>query len=184
VKPDCFIPRRTGAHKSPRWSAERRTSRVMGREAPAGACGPPSLARRRVPLHPSACRRSASLFSEEGNMQTSEGLMPREKDTACLRVPGALQHVVMQCRPGTPVSSRGPRNRGPGSAVHRYACAPRCTASGTRDLLHCETLPHAAIARRRRAWTRSWIMRATCLPIPPCPSALSVMRIIDPICYG
>ena len=62
VKPSCFIPRRTGAHKSLRWSAERRASRVMGRKAPAGACGPPSLARRRVPLHPSACRRSASLF--------------------------------------------------------------------------------------------------------------------------
>ena len=27
----------------------------------ASACGPPSLARRRVPLHPSACRRSAPL---------------------------------------------------------------------------------------------------------------------------
>ncbi len=49
------------------------------------ACGPTSLARRRVPLHPSACRRSASLVGDEGNRQTSEGLMPRENDEVCPR---------------------------------------------------------------------------------------------------
>ena len=36
-------------------------------------CGPTSLARRRVPLHPSACRRSASLVLCEGTIwQASE----------------------------------------------------------------------------------------------------------------
>ena len=58
VKPSCFVPRGTGRHKSrggaprgehPRWDARRLAS----------ACGRTSLARRRVPLHPSACRRSA-----------------------------------------------------------------------------------------------------------------------------
>ena len=33
MKPDCFIPRRTGAHKSPRWSAERRAF-PLERKAP------------------------------------------------------------------------------------------------------------------------------------------------------
>jgi hypothetical protein len=37
-------------------------------------------------------------------------------DSAC--VPGAAQHEVVRCRPGTvPVRVRG----GPGSAVHRFA---------------------------------------------------------------
>ena len=56
--------------QTPRWSAERRASYVTGREAPREsafarvfnalcACGLASLARERVPLHPSACRRSA-----------------------------------------------------------------------------------------------------------------------------
>jgi len=54
-------PRRARSQQPPRWSAERRASRVMGRKAPRSACGRTSLARRRVPLHPSACRRSASL---------------------------------------------------------------------------------------------------------------------------
>ena len=62
----------SGANKPPRWSAERRASYVTGRKAPAGACGPTSLARRRVPLHPSAFRRSASLTFGEGKPQTSE----------------------------------------------------------------------------------------------------------------
>jgi hypothetical protein len=44
----------------------------------ASACGPASLARRRVPLHPSACRRSASLTFGEGNIQTSEDNTSRE----------------------------------------------------------------------------------------------------------
>ncbi len=73
-----------GAKKSPRWSAERRASpgcvdcaswSARGRKASADACGPTSLARRRVPLHPSACRRSApSRLSEGKTWQTSDVL--------------------------------------------------------------------------------------------------------------
>ena len=63
-------PARDRANKPPRWSAERRASPypqtaqacLRGTQGRALApCGPTSLARRRVPLHPSACRRSASL---------------------------------------------------------------------------------------------------------------------------
>ena len=64
-------PRRARSQQPSRWSAERRAS-PMRRKAPSDsaftrvfvalcACGPTSLARRRVPLHPSACRRSAPL---------------------------------------------------------------------------------------------------------------------------
>src|SRR6201991_4217790 len=69
--------------KSPRWSAERRTL-PLEPEAAAAACGPTSLARSRVPLHPSACRRSASLIGLR-DKQTSEEIKPREKDDACGR---------------------------------------------------------------------------------------------------
>jgi hypothetical protein len=41
------------------------------------------------------------------------------------RVPGAAQHAVVRCRPGTV-----PFCGGPGSAVHRSASASRCTAPG------------------------------------------------------
>jgi hypothetical protein len=58
-KPQGFDVSVAPESKIPRWSAERRASCVTGREAPAGACGRTSLARERVPLHPSACRRSA-----------------------------------------------------------------------------------------------------------------------------
>ena len=44
------------------------------------------------------------------------------------RIPGAAQHEVVRCRPGT-VSVCG----GPGSAVRRSTSVTRCTASGTRD---------------------------------------------------
>jgi len=64
-------PRRARSQQPPRWSAERRAS-PLGCKASADACGPTSLARRRVPLHPSACRRSAPSSCEEGNTQTSE----------------------------------------------------------------------------------------------------------------
>jgi error-prone DNA polymerase len=47
------------------------------------------------------------------------------------RVPGAAQHEVMRCRPGTPVPFES--KLGPGSAAHRSADAPRCAASGTRE---------------------------------------------------
>src|SRR5688572_27108714 len=47
-------------------------------------------------------------------------------------VPGAAQHEVMRCRPGTVTKSEFGIWNGPGSAVHRSASAARCTASGTR----------------------------------------------------
>ena len=49
------------------------------------------------------------------------------------RVPGALQHEVLQCRPGTPVFSDfiQPGSR-IGGAPLRFAA--RCTASGTRGI--------------------------------------------------
>ncbi len=67
--------------------------RVYARLDALCACGPTSLARRRVPLHPSACRRSASLTWCEGDWQSSEVVMTREKDEACalyLRHPEVL----------------------------------------------------------------------------------------------
>jgi hypothetical protein len=51
--------------------------------------------------------------------------------TPCSRVPGAAQHEVVRCSPGT-VTVCG----GPGSAVHRFATATRCTASGTQLTLY------------------------------------------------
>jgi len=47
------------------------------------------------------------------------------------RVPGAAQHEVVRCRPGTPVLFES--KLGPGSASHRSANASRCAASGTRE---------------------------------------------------
>jgi DNA-directed DNA polymerase III PolC len=47
------------------------------------------------------------------------------------RVPGAAQHEVVRCRPGTPVLFES--KLGPGSASHRSASASRCAASGTRE---------------------------------------------------
>ena len=56
----------------------------MGREArrfaPAGVRYSPA---KRVPLHPSACRRSASLFALGEQKQTSEEVKPRENNDAC-----------------------------------------------------------------------------------------------------
>src|SRR6185295_16191517 len=53
-----------------------------------------------------------------------------------LRVPGAMQRVALAKRcfaePG-PRFLRVASNRGPGSAAHRSARAPRCAASGERD---------------------------------------------------
>ena len=107
-------------------AVERREASVSRkrRKASADACGRTLRARRRVPLHPGACRRSAPSLGVRGRLAKLGGLVTREKDDACARVPGAAQHKrseVMRCRPGTPVSSRDPRNRGPGSAVHRSA---------------------------------------------------------------
>ena len=83
VKPDCFIPCGTGPTTA---AVERREASIsIARDARrlASACGPASLARERVPLHPSACRRSAPLVSMRGRWQTSEEQMPREQDEAC-----------------------------------------------------------------------------------------------------
>ena len=72
MKPHLLHPAPDRSQQSPRWSAERRAF-PLERKAPAGACGRTSLARRRVPLHPSACRRSAPLtLGGEGKWQTSE----------------------------------------------------------------------------------------------------------------
>ena len=43
-------------------------------------------AHKRVPMHPSAFRRSASLTLCEGNKQGSEVVMTRENDDACLPI--------------------------------------------------------------------------------------------------
>ena len=71
--------------KLPRWSAERRTSRVMGREGarsrPAGLRHWP--ANGCLASTHSACRRSAPSHVCEGNWQTSEEQLPRENDDAC-----------------------------------------------------------------------------------------------------
>jgi hypothetical protein len=71
VTPKTLASRRRPARdrmpKIPRWSAERRTSGVIGREARARACGPASLAREGVAIHPE--RLSALRFPhlrEEG----------------------------------------------------------------------------------------------------------------------
>ena len=54
-------------------AVERREASVRkGARRLASACGPTSLARRRVPLHPGACRRSAPSHGREGKQQTSE----------------------------------------------------------------------------------------------------------------
>ena len=76
----CLLhPAPDRSQQTPRWSAERRASRVMGRKAPACACGPTSLARRRVPLHPSACRRSAPLAFVRGNSKPRRSDASRER---------------------------------------------------------------------------------------------------------
>ena len=89
VKPDCFIPCGIGPTTA---AVERREASVsIARDARrlASALRAPTryalatLARERVPLHPSACRRSAPLVSMRGRWQTSEEQMPREQDEAC-----------------------------------------------------------------------------------------------------
>ena len=78
-------PRRARGQQSPKWSAERRAS-PLGCKASADACGPTSLARRRVPLHPSAFRRSAPSPCVRGTMASLGGALPREKENACLHM--------------------------------------------------------------------------------------------------
>jgi len=78
-------PRRVRSQQSPRWSAERRTSRVMGRRAPALA--PAGV--RHSPADGCRCTRApvgAPLPSRGVREQLAKlgGLMPREKDDACV----------------------------------------------------------------------------------------------------
>ena len=78
--------RRGGAPRGehPRWGARRLAS----------ACGRTSLARRRVPLHPSACRRSAPLICDEGQYANLGGQMPRENDDACAEVVARVEPLA------------------------------------------------------------------------------------------
>ena len=70
-----------------------------------------------------------------------DAAVPRGKS----RVPGAAQHEVVRCRPGT-VAVRG----GPGSAVHRSALhRVRDTRKGSHPLV--DQLPHLLRRQRQRA---------------------------------
>src|SRR6185436_1843748 len=76
-------PRRVRSQQSPRWSAERRTSRVMGREAPrkrlrAYVTRPPTGAA--APERLSALR--SLTVCGEGKTANLGGPMPRENDDA------------------------------------------------------------------------------------------------------
>ena len=102
----CFIPRGTGAKnrrggaprgERPRWTQGACVKARYARLHALCACGPTSLARRRVPLHPSACRRSAPLIGDEGKHANLGGRMPRENDEACAVVPG-LSHQRVYAR--------------------------------------------------------------------------------------
>ena len=123
-------PRRVRSQQSPRWSAERRAF-PLERKAPAGACGPTSLARRRVPLHPSACRRSAPLVACEGTQQTSEDHC-LARTISCVQIRGScifriLNEKLVQAASETDsrlcrfVAFRSsPRKRGPRSHKGRF----------------------------------------------------------------
>jgi hypothetical protein len=77
--------RRGGA---PRGERPRRADCVSGLRGTQGRaispCGRTLFARRRVPLHPSACRRSAPSFCVRDIMAKLGGDMPRENGNACL----------------------------------------------------------------------------------------------------
>jgi hypothetical protein len=68
--------------KPPRWSAERRASRVMGRRAPRKrlacrvTCGPNGCSAQ----HPCACRRSAHPSSGWAQVHKPGRIAPRERD--------------------------------------------------------------------------------------------------------
>ena len=138
-------PRRARSQQPPRWSAERRAF-PLERKAPSDsaftrvfvalcACGPTSLARRRVPLHPSACRRSASLFRAEGNIQTSEEDVPREKGDLCadLRCPSVMRRA--QRRPNSRSISHP--SRPPLGCCGRCAPAEGSTLAGGGESSAC-----------------------------------------------
>ena len=66
--------------KSPRWSAARRASRVMGRRALRKRPGVQRYCMpNRVPLHPGACRRSAHPSRWESFFTTPGAIAPRER---------------------------------------------------------------------------------------------------------
>ena len=82
--------------QTPRWSAERRTSGVIGREAfrvkrvharllRAMRLRAASLAREGVAIHPERLSALRPLALREGHLQTSESDMPRENDDAWVR---------------------------------------------------------------------------------------------------
>ena len=89
--------------KSPRRSAERRASRVMGRKALRSAPGLPREMRvdarltrqaRRVPLHPCACRRSAHPSRWEFNF-TTRAQSRRGNEMCC--ADGLFEIVRREC---------------------------------------------------------------------------------------
>ena len=84
MKPSCFIPRGPGPTIV---AVERREASVA--DATQGASQAPAGVRH-SPADGCRCTRApvgAPLpsLSEEGAVQTSEGLMPRENDDACLK---------------------------------------------------------------------------------------------------
>ena len=149
VKPSCFIPRGTGPTNrrggAPRGEHPRKRRRrklvCVGCKASADACGPASLARRRVPLHPSACRRSAPLSCERGHQQSSEGFMPRENGGAC-----AIHSAVIPGRHevASPDSIR--RSDGYGFRARGLTPAPR---NDDRDMRPRDTRAKGSCSRPR-----------------------------------
>ena len=130
-----FRPGGLGANKPPRWSAERRAS-PGARTAKAGlrgdarralrACGPTSLARRRVPLHPAPVGAPPPHWGGFGKLG---GVMPREKEDVC----------SLSC-PGQAEAKAGAKTRDPGLWPRKASWVPalRCTASAS---LHAAPRP-------------------------------------------
>ena len=123
----CNAPRNgqggLGAKKPPRWSAERRASpgaqtvkASLRGDARTYVTGPLT---KRVPTHPSAFRRSASLTLREGDWQTSEEIClarrmmrawqlapPSFRDASAARGPGIHTPQPWLWIPGSPLSRR------------------------------------------------------------------------------
>jgi hypothetical protein len=79
------------------------------------ARGPASKVRskKRVPLHPSACRRSAPSLCVSGKRPSLGGVLPREKDDAWIN--GSVQQATKPRRCRSAVSRQGVRRRADGS---------------------------------------------------------------------
>jgi hypothetical protein len=85
-------PRRADCVSGSARDARRPWKRVYARLRRAmGACEPALLARRRVPLHPSACRRSASLFRGRERWQSSGAICLARRKTRVV-CPGRMDH--------------------------------------------------------------------------------------------